>query len=135
MTDLEDAYLFLRRVEHAIQALHDQQTQCLPTEPDLRQRIVDTLGFSDWSAFMEVLDQKRAKVIYQFEHLIKENGPEPQGKSFSQLEQQLNEVLDDHAKNLVHEFWHGHALKTASQSHSTFKNVLALSDRGDSRIR
>ncbi len=111
VTDLEDAYLFLRRVEHAIQALHDQQTQCLPTEPDLRQRIVDTLGFSDWSAFMEVLDQKRAKVIYQFEHLIKENGPEPQGKSFSQLEQQLNEVLDDHAKNLVHEFWHGHALK------------------------
>jgi Glutamine synthetase adenylyltransferase len=45
VTDLEDAYLFLRRVEHAIQALHDQQTQCLPTEPDLRQRIVDTLGF------------------------------------------------------------------------------------------
>ena len=61
VTDLEDAYLFLRRVEHAIQALHDQQTQCLPTEPDLRQRIVDTLGFSDWSAFMEVLDQNALK--------------------------------------------------------------------------
>jgi Glutamine synthetase adenylyltransferase len=32
-------------------------------------------------------------------------------KVFLSLEQQLNEVLDDHAKNLVHEFWHGHALK------------------------
>ncbi|CAG2155793.1 unnamed protein product [Oppiella nova] len=34
--DLEDAYLFLRRVEHAIQALNDQQTQSLPTEPELQ---------------------------------------------------------------------------------------------------
>ncbi len=86
--DLEDAYLFLRRVEHAIQALNDQQTQSLPTEDDPRQRIADTLGFADWAAFMDVLDQKRAKVIYQFEHLIKENGPETQLSSFTQLEKQ-----------------------------------------------
>jgi glutamate-ammonia-ligase adenylyltransferase len=39
---VEDAYLFLRRVEHAIQALNDQQTQSLPTEPELRQRMIDT---------------------------------------------------------------------------------------------
>lgn len=109
--DLEDAYLFLRRVEHAIQALNDQQTQSLPTEPDLRQRMVETLGFADWSEFMTVLNQKRAKVIYQFEHLIKENEPEAQVESFVQLEKKLNNVLDDAAKNLVHEFWHGHALK------------------------
>ncbi|WP_299153358.1 bifunctional [glutamate--ammonia ligase]-adenylyl-L-tyrosine phosphorylase/[glutamate--ammonia-ligase] adenylyltransferase [uncultured Acinetobacter sp.] len=111
VADLEDAYLFLRRVEHAIQALNDQQTQCLPVEPDLRQRLVDTLGFADWSEFMHVLDQKRAKVTYQFEHLIKETGPDPEIKSFAQLEQRLDEVLDDSAKNLVHEFWYGHALK------------------------
>jgi len=92
--DLEDAYLFLRRVEHAIQALNDQQTQSLPTEDDPRQRIADTLGFTDWAAFMDVLDQKRAKVIYQFEHLIKENGPETQLSSFTQLEQQLNAVFE-----------------------------------------
>ena len=48
--DLEDAYLFLRRVEHAIQALNDQQTQSLPSEPELRQRMIDTLGFSDWNS-------------------------------------------------------------------------------------
>lgn len=109
--DLEDAYLFLRRVEHAIQALNDQQTQSLPTEDDPRQRIADTLGFTDWTAFMDVLDQKRAKVIYQFEHLIKENGPETQLSSFSQLEQQLNAVLDVNARNLVHEFWNSNTLK------------------------
>ncbi|NNH26098.1 bifunctional [glutamate--ammonia ligase]-adenylyl-L-tyrosine phosphorylase/[glutamate--ammonia-ligase] adenylyltransferase [Acinetobacter terrestris] len=111
VAELEDAYLFLRRVEHAIQALHDQQTQSLPSEPDLRQRMIETLGFADWEAFIAFLNQKRAKVIFQFEHLIKEKEPDPLIESFSQLEKQLNEVLDDNAKNLIHEFWYGHALK------------------------
>ena len=109
--DLEDAYLFLRRVEHAIQALNDQQTQSLPSEPELRQRITDTLGFADWDSFLEFLNQKRRKVTFQFEHLIKEKGLESPTESFSQLESQLNDVLDDGAKNLVHEFWYGHAIK------------------------
>ena len=109
--ELEDAYLFLRRIEHAIQALNDQQTQSLPTEPDLRQRMIDTLGYSSWEAFLDVLNDKRAKVTYQFEHLIKEKEADPLVESFSQLEKQLNEILDENAKNLVYEFWHGHALK------------------------
>ena len=111
VAELEDAYLFLRRVEHAIQALHDQQTQSLPNEPDLRQRMIETLGFADWESFIAFLNQKRAKVIFQFEHLIKEKEPDPLIESFSQLEKQLNDVLDDNAKNLIHEFWYGHALK------------------------
>ena len=111
VAELEDAYLFLRRVEHAIQALNDQQTQSLPSEPDLRQRMIETLGFADWDVFIEYLNQKRAKVIFQFEHLIKEKEPDPLIESFSLLEKRLNEVLDDNAKNLIHEFWYGHALK------------------------
>ncbi|MDM1486715.1 bifunctional [glutamate--ammonia ligase]-adenylyl-L-tyrosine phosphorylase/[glutamate--ammonia-ligase] adenylyltransferase [Acinetobacter towneri] len=109
--DLEDAYLFLRRVEHAIQALNDQQSQALPTEPELRARISDTLGFADWDSFMQTLNEKRVKVIYQFEHLIKENEPDSLLENYSQLEKQLNAVLDDQAKNLVHEFWYGHGIK------------------------
>ncbi|WP_407308046.1 bifunctional [glutamate--ammonia ligase]-adenylyl-L-tyrosine phosphorylase/[glutamate--ammonia-ligase] adenylyltransferase [Acinetobacter sp.] len=111
VAELEDAYLFLRRVEHAIQALNDQQTQSLPSEPDLRQRMIETLGFADWESFITFLNQKRAKVIYQFEHLIKEKEPDPLIESFSQLEKQLDAVLDENAKNLIHEFWYGHALK------------------------
>ena len=111
VAELEDAYLFLRRIEHAIQALNDQQTQSLPIEPDLRRRMLETLGFADWDAFLAVLNEKRAKVIYQFLHLIKEKEVNPLEEGFSQLEQRLSEVLDDNTKNLVHEFWHGHALK------------------------
>ena len=111
VVDLEDAYLFLRRVEHAIQALNDQQTQSLPSEIDPRNRIVETLGFEDWDQFITVLNQKRQKVIYQFEHLIKEKGTETLAESFGQLEVRLESVLDDHAKNLIKEFWFGHAIK------------------------
>ncbi|MDR6542472.1 glutamate-ammonia-ligase adenylyltransferase [Acinetobacter bereziniae] len=111
VVDLEDAYLFLRRVEHAIQALNDQQTQSLPIEPELRQRLIDTLGFTDWDNFIDFLNQKREKVTFQFEHLIKEKGLESPIESYSQLESQLNEILDDDAKNLIHEFWYGHAIK------------------------
>ena len=111
VVELEDAYLYLRRIEHAIQALNDQQTQSLPTEEDSRQRMLDTLGYASWDAFLQVLNQKRAKVIYQFEHLIKEKEPDPLIESFSQLEKQLNDVLDENAKKMIHEFWYGHALK------------------------
>ena len=109
--DLEDAYLFLRRVEHAIQALNDQQTQSLPTEDDLRQRLTDTLGFEDWDAFIAFLNEKRGKVIYQFEHLIKEKGCETTVENSTQLENRLEAILDANAKNLIHEFWYGHAIK------------------------
>ena len=109
--DLEDAYLYLRRVEHAIQALNDQQTQSLPKEPELRQRMVDTLGFDSWDSFLSFLNEKRAKVTYQFEHLIKETDTETLVEETSQLERQLNQVLDQDAQKLVYEFWNSHALK------------------------
>jgi glutamate-ammonia-ligase adenylyltransferase len=109
--DLEDAYLFLRRVEHAIQALNDQQTQSLPNEPELRQRMIETLGFADWQAFLDVLNQKRDKVKFQFKQLIQEQEFFAPIDDFSQLEQRLNSVLDDNAQNLIQNFWHGQALR------------------------
>ena len=111
VVDLEDAYLFLRRVEHAIQALNDQQTQSLPTEPELQERMMQTLGFVSWDAFLDVLNLKREKVIYQFEHVIKEKALDSPTESFAQLEQQLDQILDEPSKNLVKEFWFGHAIK------------------------
>ncbi|MCU4413725.1 bifunctional [glutamate--ammonia ligase]-adenylyl-L-tyrosine phosphorylase/[glutamate--ammonia-ligase] adenylyltransferase [Acinetobacter sp. WU_MDCI_Axc73] len=108
--ELEDAYLFLRRVEHAIQALNDQQTQMLPVEPELRQRMIDTLSYGSWDEFLEVLNQKRARVSDQFKNLIQEEVASP-AETETQLELRLDAVLDDSTKNLIHEFWHGNALK------------------------
>ena len=110
VAELEDAYLFLRRLEHALQALNDQQTQSLPTEPDLRQRLVETLNFPSWDAFLQVLNQKRAQVSSQFEQLIQEREQGIPAGNFQHLDEKLEQVLDPSALNLIHEFWHGHAL-------------------------
>ncbi len=91
--------------------MNDQQTQLLPEEADLRQRIIDTLGFTSWNEFIDVLNEKRQKVKVQFKQLIEDTSSNAATENFGQLEQQLDEVLDDNAKNLIHEFWHGHALK------------------------
>ncbi len=109
--ELEDAYLFLRRVEHAIQALNDQQTQSLPHDLELRQRILVALNFASWHEFMQVLNEKRDKVSRQFVQLIQEKDHDASESNFSKIEEQLNAVLDENARNLVHEFWYGHTLK------------------------
>lgn len=68
--ELREAYLFLRRVEHRIQGLHDRQTQELPVAADEQWRLATSLGFADWAAFMEVLEQHRALVEAQFRNVI-----------------------------------------------------------------
>ncbi len=43
---LSQAYLFLRRLEHRIQLVHQRQTQCLPADEEEQERIARSLGFS-----------------------------------------------------------------------------------------
>ena len=64
---LEDAYLFLRNLEHRLQYLDDQQTQALPTQEDDRRRIAMAMNFPDWPAFMAGLNRHRDFVTAEFE--------------------------------------------------------------------
>lgn len=68
--DLAAAYLFLRRVEHALQAVADKQTQKLPTAAPAQARLAKVLGFADWQAFLTVLNQHRHTVSAQFHQLV-----------------------------------------------------------------
>ena len=71
-TQLEQAYRFLRNVEHALQGYNDEQTQSLPEDENGRMRIALVLGFNDWDAFHEALEMHREFVRYQFAELIAE---------------------------------------------------------------
>lgn len=64
---LAQAYRFLRKVEHALQAFNDSQTQCLPTDSIARERLAWLLRFSSWMEFLKCLDRHRAVVIEQFD--------------------------------------------------------------------
>lgn len=70
VTELTEAYHFLRDSEHRIQALHDQQTQTLPADAADRQRVAGAMGFADWTAYVAELSRQRGLVHRHFRDVI-----------------------------------------------------------------
>lgn len=68
--ELCSAYIFLRRVEHRLQAYRDEQTHTLPTSPEGRARLAFAMGYGDWDAFVQQLDKHRRRVEGHFEQLL-----------------------------------------------------------------
>ena len=64
---LADAYRFLRRVENFIQAIRDRQTHDLPADPVDRARLCLAMGFADWDALLERMDEVRRTVADAFD--------------------------------------------------------------------
>ena len=67
---LASAYIFLRRVEHRIQYLDDQQTHVLPTRDDDLAWIAHTLGHANCCTFLHELDAHRELVAQEFDKLL-----------------------------------------------------------------
>ena len=67
---LSEAYVFLRRVEHRIQYLDDQQTHVLPTQDDDLGWIAQTLGCPGTCVFLSLLDTHRELVAQEFDLLL-----------------------------------------------------------------
>jgi [glutamine synthetase] adenylyltransferase / [glutamine synthetase]-adenylyl-L-tyrosine phosphorylase len=77
---LAQAYDFLRRVEHRIQYLDDQQTHILPTRDDDLRWIAQTLGFAETPAFLHAFDRHREAVAQEFDTLLGAAAAPCQGK-------------------------------------------------------
>jgi glutamate-ammonia-ligase adenylyltransferase len=75
---LAEAYVFLRKVEHRIQYLDDQQTHVLPGADADLVWIAKTLGYPDTCAFLGQLDAHRELVAQEFDALL--GGAQPQCK-------------------------------------------------------
>jgi glutamate-ammonia-ligase adenylyltransferase len=67
---LARAYVFLRRVEHRIQYLDDQQTHVLPTDDADLEWLAAAMGFASSSAFLVELDTHRERVAQEFDALL-----------------------------------------------------------------
>ena len=67
---LSNAYVFLRKVEHRIQYLDDQQTHVLPTQDGDMQWIALTMGYAESSEFLTELDKHREVVAHEFDILL-----------------------------------------------------------------
>jgi len=64
--ELSAAYIFLRRVEHALQYLDYAQRHDLPEEAEDQRRVAVMLGFAEWADLAAVLDEHRAAVTRHF---------------------------------------------------------------------
>jgi glutamate-ammonia-ligase adenylyltransferase len=62
--------VFLRRVEHRIQYLEDQQTHVLPTDDTSLNWIARTMGFPSCCPFLTELDRHRELVAQEFDKLL-----------------------------------------------------------------
>jgi len=69
-------YRLLRDTEHALQARRDQQTQQLPTDPDVRDCLAAVLGYPDWPGFAAALGAARARVRQLFDAVVAPGGDE-----------------------------------------------------------
>ncbi len=70
---LRDSYLFLRRLENLIQALHDKQTQTLPDDMLDQARLVCAMGATDWGQLTTQINQHMQQVHSVFVELIGED--------------------------------------------------------------
>lgn len=101
---LREAYHFLRRAENRVQMWKDEQAHALPTEPEQQQFMAASLGFADWSSFMQVLDAHREQVSLIFKRIFAVEGEEarPDEDPNQELVQLWQGAMDeDHACNLL----------------------------------
>ena len=74
---LDDAYRFLRRVEHRLQIEAEQQTHTVPDEPDPLSRLAHSLRFASASDFTEALHNRMGSVRPIFQRIISESPAQP----------------------------------------------------------
>ncbi|MDM3872297.1 bifunctional [glutamate--ammonia ligase]-adenylyl-L-tyrosine phosphorylase/[glutamate--ammonia-ligase] adenylyltransferase [Porticoccus sp. W117] len=72
---LADSYQLLRKVEHCLQGIADQQTQRLPDDHLGRERLVAVVGCHSWEEFCERLVQARETVATEFAAVVAEPVP------------------------------------------------------------
>ena len=108
---LQAAYRFLRRLEHAIQAVNDQQTQRLPHDEQWQHNLAVTLNFENWNALLDQLNRHRESVNVPFERMVTERQvPDNEDTDLEpeHLDEQiarLKEVLTEENRELLQNFW------------------------------
>ncbi len=73
--ELHEAYLYLRRVEHRLQMIADEQTHILPEDDDTLDRFARFLGLKDRNEFAKALTRHLQRVQGHYAHLFEDAPP------------------------------------------------------------
>lgn len=110
--ELTCAYRFLRRLEHAIQARHDTQTQKLPKGEELTA-IARTLGFDDSAQLINELNHHRKKVSYPFDKLVTDRQTTTYVSDGNESKK-LDEFISQDNRDRLTNFWQSKLVKESS---------------------
>lgn len=70
-SELKEAYVFLRTVEHRLQMVADEQTQTLPLSDEEFEKLAKFSGFGGSAAFTEALSKHMERVCDAYDSLFK----------------------------------------------------------------
>ncbi|MCK5989027.1 hypothetical protein KMY66_26315, partial [Klebsiella pneumoniae] len=122
---LAQAYRFLRRLEHGIQAINDEQTQRLPQDAMQRHQLAQVLGFADWAALLAKLNEYRQTEKIPFDELVSDRQQSDEQlqvdhqHNLSELEQKLS--ADN--KDKLNQFWQSKLITGLSEEAKTRLNA------------
>ncbi|WP_303856601.1 bifunctional [glutamate--ammonia ligase]-adenylyl-L-tyrosine phosphorylase/[glutamate--ammonia-ligase] adenylyltransferase [Salinicola salarius] len=68
--ELREDYVFLRDLEHALQAQQDRQTQQLPDDTENQARLAMAMRLPDWAALKDALSACRERVRRHFDAVV-----------------------------------------------------------------
>ena len=74
-SDLDEAYRFLRTLEHRLQMIEDQQIHTLPKSPDGIDHVARFMGYEDTVRFEEALRSRLASVQGHYSRLFEREAP------------------------------------------------------------
>lgn len=83
VTQLKNAYAFLRSLEHKLQGLSNKQTQMLVKGEIDRHRVALAMDFATWEEMLTQLNQHRLRVRKHFSEVICNDDDEDQDDSLS----------------------------------------------------
>lgn len=91
---LREAYLFLRRLENALQLQQDQQTHTLPPDPKTQASLVLMLGCCDWDELMTQIYHYQTQIRHAFDAMLRDPLPHQDEKRL--LDHQLTSLWQGH---------------------------------------
>lgn len=110
---LDEDYVFLRRLENALQMRNDEQTHELPEDGDARAALAVVLGFASWDALATRLEAVRARVAAEFKRVF----AEPEAPT-----------ADSGAQTLVAALWTGREAQAAQAAQAALEALGFLQD-------
>lgn len=130
---LTQSYLFLRKTEHVLQQIGDQQTQQLPENDRDKARLASAMGAASYADFEALMNQHRDKVDREFMALF---GVDEEEDSSPELNEAWQHVADDEVFNqiLSEQGINEHKIAAFAEFAATVEKK-SLSQRGENQLK